>query len=189
MHRTKYRPLTLSNEQQSSPRSFFIITFVDRVGAVSKRSTLAVQTAGMSNAVTIDNNLVDVYELSKVKFGLTTLYSVKKVYYYSGCQVFAWCTSKSFGFRVGDDMVRIAITTCQKKFLYPKLVVLFLMTCFAECIPMYGIICSSIMKSLCQKENCVIEVFIMVFHLSEFSPKLSSVKNPVMKKFNLLSVF
>ena len=79
MHRTKYRPLTLSNEQQSSPRSFFIITFVDRVGAVSKRSTLAVQTAGMSNAVTIDNNLVDVYELSKVKFGLTPLYSVKKV--------------------------------------------------------------------------------------------------------------
>ena len=32
------------------------------------------------------------------------------------------------------------------------------------------------MKSLCQKENCVIEVFLMVFHLSEFSPKLSSVK-------------
>ena len=46
--------------------------------AVPKRSTLAVQTVGISNAVRIYNNLVDVYQLSKDRFGLTPLNSVKK---------------------------------------------------------------------------------------------------------------
>ena len=50
---------------------------VDRVGAVPKRLTLAVQTVGLSNAVSIDNNLVDVYQLPKAKFGLTPFNSVK----------------------------------------------------------------------------------------------------------------
>ena len=51
------------------------------------------------------------------------------------------------------------------------------------------------MKSLCQKENCAIEVFLMVFHLSEFSPKLSSVKTQSWKSsifslyFKSLSTF
>ena len=48
------------------------------MGTVPKRSTLAVQTVGISDAVRIDNNLVDVYQLSKAKFGLTPLNSVQK---------------------------------------------------------------------------------------------------------------
>ena len=51
---------------------------MDRVGAFPKRSTLAVQTVGISNAVRIDNNLVDIYQLSKAKFDLAPLNSVKK---------------------------------------------------------------------------------------------------------------
>ena len=42
------------------------------------QSTLAVQTVIMLNAGSIENNLVDVYQLSKAKFGLTPLNSVQK---------------------------------------------------------------------------------------------------------------
>ena len=36
------------------------------------------QTVGISNAVRIDSNLVDAYQLSKAKLGLTPLNSTKK---------------------------------------------------------------------------------------------------------------
>ena len=48
------------------------------MGAVSKRSTLTVQTVCIPNAVRIDNSLVDLYQLSIAKFGLTPLNSDKK---------------------------------------------------------------------------------------------------------------
>ena len=92
---------------------------MDRVSAVPKLSTVAVQTVAISNAARNDNNLVDVYQLSKAKFGLTH-WNQSKSLYYLGCQIYAWCTSKSFGSRVGDDMVRIAITTCQSKVFVSK---------------------------------------------------------------------
>lgn len=65
---TKCSPMTLS---------FFIICFVDMVDAVPKQSTLAVQTVGISNAVRIDNSLVEVYQLSKAQLVLIPMRLVK----------------------------------------------------------------------------------------------------------------